>query len=125
MDRVRAAGLRVATASDFGILTSLFPRNTCSLIGVDWIEHDTRVPPARADHVAGRRGPPRARPPRGRERPRARRVGARASRDRHPRPCVVLPTTPRRPAAVLDGRGLLARSRRRHVRVRHRAHHPA
>ncbi len=45
MDRVRAAGLRVATASDYGMLASLFLRNTSSIVGVDWIEHDTRVSP--------------------------------------------------------------------------------
>src|SRR5262249_27795450 len=36
MDRVRATGLRVATASDFGMLASLFLRNTSSIAGVDW-----------------------------------------------------------------------------------------
>lgn len=47
MDRVRAAGLRVATASDLGILASLFVRDTPSLTGIAWIEHGTRViPPA-------------------------------------------------------------------------------
>lgn len=45
MDRVRATGLRVATASDFGNLASLFLRGTSSLVGIDWIERDTRVTP--------------------------------------------------------------------------------
>jgi hypothetical protein len=45
MDHVRAAGLRVATASDFGMLASLFLRGTDSLLGVDWIERGTRVTP--------------------------------------------------------------------------------
>ncbi len=45
MDRVRAAGLRVATASDFGMLASLFLRNTSSIAGIDWVEHGTRVTP--------------------------------------------------------------------------------
>ncbi|HEU4730933.1 MAG TPA: alkaline phosphatase family protein [Kofleriaceae bacterium] len=45
MDRVRAAGLSVATASDHGSLASLFLRNTRSISGVDWIERDTRVAP--------------------------------------------------------------------------------
>ncbi|MGH9889594.1 MAG: alkaline phosphatase family protein, partial [bacterium] len=34
MDRVRAAGLRVATASDFGMMASLFLRNTPSITGI-------------------------------------------------------------------------------------------
>ena len=47
MDRVRAAGLAVATASDFGSLASLFLRNTPSIMGIDWIERGTRMmPPA-------------------------------------------------------------------------------
>jgi len=45
MDRVRAAGLRVATASDYGSLASLFLRGTDSLIGIAWIERDGRVTP--------------------------------------------------------------------------------
>ena len=45
MDRVRAAGLRVATASDFGMLPSLFVRGASSLNGIRWIEHDTHVTP--------------------------------------------------------------------------------
>ncbi len=44
MDRVQAAGLRVATASDFGMLPSLFARHTDSL-DIRWIEHATRVTP--------------------------------------------------------------------------------
>lgn len=48
MDRVRAAGLRVATASDFGMLGSLFLRNTPSITGIDWVERGPEVsPPAR------------------------------------------------------------------------------
>ncbi|HEX7838958.1 MAG TPA: alkaline phosphatase family protein, partial [Kofleriaceae bacterium] len=46
MDRVRAAGLAVATASDYGSLASLFLRNTDSLLGVDWIEDGARIAPA-------------------------------------------------------------------------------
>jgi hypothetical protein len=45
MDRVRAAGLRVATASDYGSLASLFLRSTASLHGVDWAVHGTRIAP--------------------------------------------------------------------------------
>jgi len=45
MDRVRSAGLRVATASDFGSLASLFVRNTRSITGIDWIERGTHVAP--------------------------------------------------------------------------------
>lgn len=45
MDRVRDAGLGVATASDHGSLASLFLRNTDSLLGVDWIEDGARISP--------------------------------------------------------------------------------
>jgi hypothetical protein len=45
MDRARAAGLRVATASDFGMLGSLFLRNTSSITDIDWVEHGLRVSP--------------------------------------------------------------------------------
>ena len=45
MDRVRAAGLRVETASDFGSLASLFLRNTRSIAGIDWLERGTHVAP--------------------------------------------------------------------------------
>jgi hypothetical protein len=45
MDRVHAADQRVATASDFGLLASLFVRGTPSLVGVDWIERGTHVAP--------------------------------------------------------------------------------
>jgi len=45
MDRVRAAGLRVATASDFGSLASLFLRDTPSIAGIDWIERGGHVSP--------------------------------------------------------------------------------
>ena len=45
MDRVRASGLRVATASDFGMLGSLFLRNTASITDIDWVEQDLRVAP--------------------------------------------------------------------------------
>ena len=46
MDRVRAAGLRVATVSDYGSLATLFVRHTRSLFGVDWIERGTQLAPA-------------------------------------------------------------------------------
>jgi hypothetical protein len=46
MDRVQAAGLRVAAASDFGSMATLFVRNAPSLFGVEWIEHGARVAPA-------------------------------------------------------------------------------
>jgi hypothetical protein len=47
MDRVRAGGLGVASASDFGSLASLFPRGARSLIGIAWIERGSHViPPA-------------------------------------------------------------------------------
>jgi type I phosphodiesterase/nucleotide pyrophosphatase len=46
MDRVRAAGLRVATASDHGSLASLFLRHTDAITGVDFVEHGARVAPA-------------------------------------------------------------------------------
>lgn len=45
MDRVHAAGLGVASASDFGTLVSLFLRNTRSISGIDWIQRGTRVIP--------------------------------------------------------------------------------
>jgi hypothetical protein len=45
MDRVRAAGLRVATASDFGMLGSLFLRNTPTIRGIEWIRRDMQVTP--------------------------------------------------------------------------------
>lgn len=45
MDRVRAAGLRVATASDFGMLGSLFLRNTPTITGIDWVERGLSVSP--------------------------------------------------------------------------------
>jgi len=45
MDRLQAAGLRVATASDFGSMATLFVRNTSSLSGIDWIERGDRVAP--------------------------------------------------------------------------------
>ncbi|HEY0482187.1 MAG TPA: alkaline phosphatase family protein [Kofleriaceae bacterium] len=45
MDRVRAAGLGVATASDFGSLGSLFLRHTESITGVDWVERGSRIAP--------------------------------------------------------------------------------
>jgi 2,3-bisphosphoglycerate-independent phosphoglycerate mutase len=44
MDRVQAAGLRVATASDFGNLMSLFARHSDTL-DVRWIEHGTHLSP--------------------------------------------------------------------------------
>ncbi|HSS03160.1 MAG TPA: alkaline phosphatase family protein, partial [Kofleriaceae bacterium] len=45
MDRVRAAGLGAATASDFGMMASLFLRNTASITGIDWVERGTQVSP--------------------------------------------------------------------------------
>jgi len=45
MDRVRAAGLRVATASDYGSLATLFLRNTPSLSAVEWIDRGARLAP--------------------------------------------------------------------------------
>lgn len=45
MDRVRAAGLRVATASDFGMIATLFLRGTPSIAGVRLIEDGERIAP--------------------------------------------------------------------------------
>jgi type I phosphodiesterase/nucleotide pyrophosphatase len=45
MDRARAAGLRVATASDFGTIATLFLRGTPSLDGVRLVEDGGRVAP--------------------------------------------------------------------------------
>jgi hypothetical protein len=45
MDRVRAAGLRVATASDFGMIATLFQRGTPSIDGVRLIDDGGRVAP--------------------------------------------------------------------------------
>ncbi|HEX4420238.1 MAG TPA: alkaline phosphatase family protein, partial [Kofleriaceae bacterium] len=45
MDRAHAAGLRVASASDLGILVSLFLRGTPTILGIAWIEHGDRVAP--------------------------------------------------------------------------------
>jgi hypothetical protein len=45
MDRVQHAGLHVATASDYGVLPSLFVRHATSLAGIAWLEHDTHVTP--------------------------------------------------------------------------------
>jgi hypothetical protein len=45
MDRVRDAGLRVASASDFGMLGSLFLRHTESITGVEWVEHGAQLAP--------------------------------------------------------------------------------
>jgi hypothetical protein len=45
MDRVRAAGLRVATASDFGMIATLFLRGTPSIAGVRLVEDAGRVAP--------------------------------------------------------------------------------
>lgn len=46
MDRVRAAGLRVATASDYGVMPNLFARGTKTL-AIRWLEspaaHGTRI----------------------------------------------------------------------------------
>ena len=44
-DRVQAAGLRVATASDFGQLASLFLRHTDSLQGIAWRDDGVHVAP--------------------------------------------------------------------------------
>jgi hypothetical protein len=45
MDRLRTAGLRVATASDYGSLGSLFLRGTPSITGIDWVERGVHVAP--------------------------------------------------------------------------------
>jgi hypothetical protein len=45
MDRVQAAGLRVAVATDFAVLVSLFLRHTHAIDRVGYIEHGTRVVP--------------------------------------------------------------------------------
>jgi len=43
MDRVRTAGLRVATASDYGIMPNLFARGASTLGAIHWVEHGTRI----------------------------------------------------------------------------------
>jgi hypothetical protein len=45
MDRARAAGLRVATASDFGLVASLFLRGTQRIDGVAYVQDGSRVRP--------------------------------------------------------------------------------
>jgi Type I phosphodiesterase / nucleotide pyrophosphatase len=45
MDRVQAAGLRVASASNYGTLVSLFLRNTSSISGVPYTVDGTRLTP--------------------------------------------------------------------------------
>lgn len=45
MDRVRAAGLQVATASNYGSLMTLFLRNTPSIRGIDWVRQGNRLIP--------------------------------------------------------------------------------
>jgi hypothetical protein len=43
MDRVRAGGMRVATASDFGIMPNLFARGARTLGAIRWIEHGSHI----------------------------------------------------------------------------------
>lgn len=50
MDRARAAGLEVATASDFGSLMSLFVRGAPALGGAGWIRRGTRIAPPPPRH---------------------------------------------------------------------------
>ncbi len=45
LDRAQAAGLRVATASDFGMLPSLFLRHTSSLAGIAWLDDGVHIAP--------------------------------------------------------------------------------
>ena len=45
MDRVRAAGLHVATASDYGMVASLFVHGTPSIMNVEWREAGDRLSP--------------------------------------------------------------------------------
>jgi hypothetical protein len=46
LDRARAAGMRVATASDYGLLPSLFVRGASSLYDVHWTDDNQPMPPA-------------------------------------------------------------------------------
>ncbi|HEY1550096.1 MAG TPA: alkaline phosphatase family protein [Kofleriaceae bacterium] len=46
LDRARVAGMRVATASDFGMLPSLFVRGASSLTEVRWTDDNQPMPPA-------------------------------------------------------------------------------
>jgi hypothetical protein len=46
LDRARAAGMRVATASDYGMLPALFVRGASSLSAVRWTDDNQPVPPA-------------------------------------------------------------------------------
>ena len=43
MDRVRAAGLTVGTASDYGIMPNLFARGARTLGAIHWIEHGSHI----------------------------------------------------------------------------------
>src|SRR5439155_674033 len=45
MDRARAGGLRVATASDFGLIASLFVRGTPRIDGIAYVQDGSRVRP--------------------------------------------------------------------------------
>ncbi len=45
MDRARAAGLRVATASDYGMVASLFVRGASSIMNLEWREAGDRLTP--------------------------------------------------------------------------------
>jgi Type I phosphodiesterase / nucleotide pyrophosphatase len=46
LDRARAAGMRVAAVSDYGMLPSLFVRGATSLYDVRWTDDNQPVPPA-------------------------------------------------------------------------------
>ncbi len=46
LDRARVAGMRVATASDYGMLPALFVRGASSLDAVRWTDDNQPVPPA-------------------------------------------------------------------------------
>jgi hypothetical protein len=43
MDRVRDSGMRVATASDYGIMPNLFARGAPTLGAIKWIEHGSHI----------------------------------------------------------------------------------
>jgi len=59
MDRVHAAGLAVATASDFGSLATLFVRGGPAIDDVTWIDRGDRIAPAAPQELAVRRCAPR------------------------------------------------------------------
>jgi Type I phosphodiesterase / nucleotide pyrophosphatase len=46
LDRARAAGMRTASASDYGMLPSLFVRGVASLYAVQWTDDNQPAPPA-------------------------------------------------------------------------------